>query len=193
MANLFLENLVASYDRANWRDNTEQLYKYLHRDMEDTTETLQELFPSTWEQRLPILRPVPFVWRVARTLSTLYQRSPSRRFLDLAPAVEQQVKNIYEALDVDNELLKLQENLVALNNAVLWVVPNRRGGLRLMIVPPHWHDFEMLDPLSNEIEDVKQVRVKLPVGRDGASGMILYGIAEVTSERAAWAEAPGKM
>ncbi len=193
MANLFLENLVASYDRTNWRENTEQLYKYLHRNMEDTTETLQELFPATWEQRLPILRPVPFVWRIARTLSTLYQKTPARRFVNLSPSVEEQVKKIYTRLDVDNQLLKLQEQLVALNNAVLWVMPDNRGGLRLVIVPPHWHDFDMEDPLSTDVEDVKSVRVKLPVGRDTSSGMILYGIAEITKTSARWAEAPGKL
>tara|TARA_R110002020_G_scaffold311358_3_gene527013 strand:+ start:1385 stop:2818 length:1434 start_codon:yes stop_codon:yes gene_type:complete len=193
-----LQHTVDVFDGDTWRENTRKLYEYMNREFVDTVEQLQELFPATWENRLPIIRPVPFVHRLSRSLSTLYQKPASRRFIGRGwtPQIQQEVEIQYEEIGVNIHMMRLQEHLVAMNNAVSFVVPGfpvERGKVRLVTVPPHFVDIKMKDHLSTEPYDAEEVHIKLPVSTDPHTGLIYYGIARITNEEARWVDAPKKL
>ena len=110
-------------DRTEWEDNVEALYNYLRRNHEDTLDQLKILYPRTWENHT--LRPIPFVWRCARELATLYRKKPSREFIGRAITTEtqNQIRAIYRAIDMDLKMRTLQEHLVAMNNACMFFFP----------------------------------------------------------------------
>ena len=62
-----------------WRTVSKVLYAYYRRDMQDARDEQERLYPSNHDKH--VARTVPFVYRVARELATLYLKTPARRFL----------------------------------------------------------------------------------------------------------------
>jgi len=186
---------LAVIDRTAWEQNVEALNKYLRRNHEDTLEQLKMLYPRTWSSHT--LRPVPFVWRVARELATLYRKRPNREFIGeaITPEMQDRIRDIYRALDLDLKMRTLQENLVALNNACMFffpVVKRDFQGVQPVIIPPHHTRFQMKkgQAMSLDMLDVERVWLKLPVHTDATTGMINYGVAVITETQAYWEDAP---
>ena len=195
------ENLVAVGSKQEWHDTVDALWKYHRRDYEDSIEVLQDTFPKTWDQRQ--LRVLPFIYRLAKTMSILYRRPPSRRFLrpvdefgnqnSMPPQIARNLRKIYESINVDEKMLLMQEHLSVLNNACLLVVPTKFDGIRLLVVPPHHVEFDLSDPTSTDVRDVDALYISLPLPRDPATDIIMYGIAEITKDRAVWKSAPSDL
>jgi len=182
-------------DRTEWDDNVEALFKYLRRNHEDTLEQLKLIFPRTWEQHT--LRPIPFVWRVATELATLYRKRPARDFVGdgISDEMQRRIEAIYRSIDLDLKMRTLQEHLVALNNACLFFFPVSRDdfqGVQPLIVPPHHARFQMKKgrAMSLAVDDVEKVWLKLPVYTDVTTGMINYGVAVITDSEAYWEASP---
>ena len=190
---IFSDTLDAT-DRSEWDRNVQALYNYLRRNHEDTLEQLKALYPRTWDQHT--LRPIPFVWRVARELATLYRKRPNREFVGaFGPSVALRIKSIYRALDMDLKFRTLQEHLVAMNNACMFFFPvNRRDfqGVQPLVIPPHHVRFQMKpgQAMSTDMLDVEKVWLKLPVHTDAVTGWISYGVAVVTQDEAFWHSTP---
>ena len=173
-----------------WTDVTEKLHQYLRRDMSDTIELLQEAFPETWDQR-QVIRPIPFVYRLARTLSTLYRKPPTREWEGVAPELQERARRIYAGIKVDWHMMALQEQLTAMNNAVLAVWPDMtRGRIGLMTIPPHHVHVVMGNQLSQDVRDAEAVYIKLPMGKHEATGLVSFSVCKITPESAIWVEGP---
>ena len=191
---IFSETLDVT-DRTEWQQNVDALYNYLRRNNEDTLEQLKILFPRTWDQHT--LRPIPFVWRVARELATLYRKRPSREFIGegVTPDLQRRIKSIYRAIDMDLKMRTLQEHLVAMNNACMFFFPVLKDdfqGVQPVIIPPHHAKFQMKkgQAMSLNMLDVEKVWLKLPVYTDATTGLINYGVAVITDKEAYWESTP---
>ena len=189
---IYLQKSVEVVDRNAWKETTEILWDYLRRDHSDTLNQLQYLYPKTWDQR--VLRIVPFVHRIARELAGLYRKSPTRTHLGVSEEMQTRINSLYKGARADIKLQTLQEHLVVLNNACMFVWPMPKiGGIRLIVVPPHEVEVITDDILSDDVRDIEKVHIRLPVGYDETTGIIAMGIAEITPTTAIWKEAPGKM
>ena len=137
MLTRFRRQAVSVTDKTDWVNKTEALYKYLRRDHEPTLEALQTLYPDTWDQR--VLRVVPFLQRLARTLGTLYQQAPTRDFVGAGvnDEVKDRIGKIYKSINANDVLRTAQEQLTILNSSTVWVFPTSFGGVRLLNIPPH--------------------------------------------------------
>ena len=185
-------NVIALADTEAWRDTTESLYKYLRRDHSDLTDQLRAIFPKTWDDRIE--RPVPFIWRLARELASLYRKPATRTHIGsgITRDVQARIDSIYRAIEVDTRLQAAQEQLVVLNNAALWALPSPQG-VRLVVVPPHHQMFWRSDPMSLDDRDIEKAHVKLPLGHDPETGLVAFGLAEITRDSAIWIEAPDSL
>jgi len=185
---------VTVEDKTDWSNKTEALYHYLRRDHRVTLDVLQDMFPDTWDQRT--IRVVPFVQRLARSLATLYQRRPTREFLvnGVPPeALNRAADSMYKMIGFDDKMQSVHEQLVAMNNATLWVWPDNRGGVRLMCIPVHDQEFKLAVPYGDDVEDLEAAWVQLPIAKDPASGIVTHGIAKITKDTAVWEDGPKGM
>jgi len=190
MLTRFKNLTVTAGDKTDWVNKTEALYKYLSRSHDPTVEALQTLYPDTWDQR--VLRVVPFIQRLARSLATLYQQPPTRDFI--AAGVNEEVKNrirkIYKGAGVDAAMQMAHEQLTVLNNATVWVFPTNFGGVRLINVPPQDQEFKSADPFSTDVRDLEAAWISMPVGSDPSTGFRSHAVAKITADEAYWEDGP---
>ena len=196
-------------DRAGgsrWREISRILYGYYRRDMPDALHEQRRLYPDNWDK--PVQRTVPFVYRVARELASLYLRAPSRRWLarrsDTARGYTESdrlpeqttnlIARVYRGADVNGAMQHANEVMVATGNAPILVWPMARvGGVKLVMPPPHECDVELRDSLSNGEMDVVKFWCRLPLARDPVTDLMVYGVAEITETAAVWAAGPDNM
>lgn len=177
-----------------WRDGIEALYRYLRRDQRDARKQREEVYPETWERH--IIRTVPFVWSLARELATAYVRPPSRQFfrelessreLITDPTFLRRQERIYRDAKVNRSLRHAHRQLVALNNATIWVWPDSRtGSASLVLIPPHDQRVIMSHPFSLAEQDVAVWRFRVPVPRADAVGQATWAVGQVTPTQAVW-------
>lgn len=191
---------TSTRDRAGgseWRETLKLLYAYLRRNMTDVAANREALYPKTHKGH--VLKPVPFVYRLARELATLHIRPPVRRWRrpdggDLPDSAIARIEAVYKGAQVDRRMRVFHEHLVAMNQATLWVWPIEREsgfkGIRLMNTPPHEQAVELADPTSDSEKDVSKWWIRLPVKQDPWTGQTIWGIAEVTAGTAMWIEGP---
>lgn len=181
------ESLPMAGDRA-WRENVRVLYDYLRRDMADERVQRLRRYPKNGPDHAP--RTVPLVWRMARELATAYLR-PAARQWRAADAVGVWAARVYAAIGVDAAMREAHEQMVALANATIWVMPVSQG-VRLEIIPPHLQAVEFT-PGSHDERDVKTWWFARPVVVDPQTGLREYAYAEVTKYRAVWVKGPASL
>ena len=177
-----------------WRTESRHLWNYLRRDMRDATEERKKRFPRTYDRH--VMRTVPLVYRLARELATLYIRPPSRTFEgdNITETTERTIAVMMDRIGINSALRSAQEQLVAIGNATVWVFPiPETGGVRLLVPPVHDQSVVMSEPTGNGIEDVECWYLRLPVGEDTATGIVSWGVAAISRDRAYWASAPSDL
>lgn len=178
----------------NWRRNMLALYRYLRRDMRDARDQREKLYPKTWESH--VIRTVPFTWSLARELATAYVRRPSRQWysetergrtlIDDA-AFAARIGRIYREARVDRSLRHAHRQLVAMNNATIWVWPNSTtGGVSLVLIPPHEQRVIPRHSFSLDERDVAVWRFRVPVPKQDAVGQYTWAVGQVTPTQAIW-------
>lgn len=191
-----------------WREHIRELHAYLRRDMRDALAQEKSLYPLNWSKH--VLRTVPFVWALARELATAYVQEPGRRWTDkagkpLADDLQRIIAAEYKRARVNRVMRNAHRQLVALNNATIWVWPDpRSSGCTLQLIAPHEQEVQMGTPFGLSEDDALawRFRVPLPVASDPL--MFTWAIAEITTEReddegkvhparAVWSEAAGKL
>jgi hypothetical protein len=194
---------TSTRDRAGgseWRETLRLLYAYLRRNMTDAATDRARLYPKTHKGH--ILKPVPFVYRLARELATLYVRPPVRRWKrkdggDLPQSAIDRIEATYKGAQVDRRMRVFHEHMVGLNQGTLWVWPIERANglkaIRIMNTPPHEQAVELGDPTSDSEKDVAKWWVRLPVRQDPWTGQTIYGIAEFTRGAAVWIDGPAEV
>lgn len=202
MATPFFLQVTQQADRdptggTRWRSLARTLHEYLRREMRDAREHHAELYPLSGSQH--VLRPVPFIWRVARELATLYLRDPERTYelvggLPVDPRTVERIRSVMRGAKVTRRFRTAHEHLVAMGNATLWVWPRFDGGGGVRVLTPACYDQEVeLKPgllYSPEVSDVKTWWLRMPVRRDVMTGMVEYGVAEISADKAFWVEGP---
>ena len=179
---------------SRWRDNIRILYQYLRRDMRDAREQREMHYPRTHERH--IQKTVPIIFRIARELATLYVRPPSREYVGsgITPPVQERIDIIMRGAALDRRFRQAQEQLVALGQTTMWFWPvDAIGGVRILLPPPHDQAVTLRDPTSSDERDVETWWLRLPVGQDDMTGITTYAVAEITAERAVWADGPADL
>jgi hypothetical protein len=189
-----------------WRTVSKVLYAYYRRDMQDARDEQERLYPSNHDKH--VARTVPFVYRVARELATLYLKTPARRFLrkrddpaghfaagdELPEVTTELVSRIYEGAQVTTALRHAQEVMIATGNQAILVWPMPEvSGIKLVMPPPHECDIATRDSLSTGEMDVTHFWCRLPLQRDPITDLIIYGVAEITPTTAIWSDGPAEM
>ena len=176
-----------------WRTVSKVLYQYYRRDMQDARDEQERMYPNNHDKH--VQRTIPFVYRVARELASLYLKTPARRFLrkrddgagnyaagdELPEATTDLVSRIYDGAQVTTALRHAQEVMIATGNQpiLVWPMPEV-GGIKLVMPPPHECDIATRDSLSTGELDVTHFWCRLPLQRDPITDLIIYGVAEIT-------------
>lgn len=169
-----------------WRDKMRILWEYLHRNMKDSRDQRQKLYPKTWTKH--VQRVVPFIWRNAREMASMKR---TRTFVDpvtgqLLPApVLQTIDLIYRESGVDRAMQAAYGQLVTLNQSTVWLFPNG-AGLRAVTMPPHDQAVELTDPLAQTEDEVAAWRILVPVEQDPDLGGVRYQVARFTASDITW-------
>ena len=174
--------------------------------MADARKEQERLYPNNYDKH--VQRTVPFVYRVARELATLYLKDPARRFLrkrsdagggyaegdPLPEETASTIARIYRGANVTNSLRHAQEVMIATGNqpVLIWPMPET-SGIRLVMPPPHECDVSTRDSLSSSEMDVEAFWCRLPLQRDPVTDLIIYGVAEITPTTAVWCEGPAEV
>ena len=185
----------ADVDRAGglaWREITRLLWQYLRGDMSDMEAERKRRFPVTWKNHT--LKPIPLVRRLALEQAQLYLNAPQRTFDGLSEDQADRMREIYKEISIDETMLNAHQQVVALNNATVWVWGTKSGGVRLLLVPPQDQSVELADPTSHDEDDVSKWFVRLPVGQDATTGITSFATALITPTTAVWTTtAPGDL
>ena len=118
-----------------WRTVSKVLYQYYRRDMQDARDEQERMYPNNHDKH--VQRTIPFVYRVARELASLYLKTPARRFLrkrddgagnyaagdELPEATTDLVSRIYDGAQVTTALRHAQEVMIATGNQPILVWP----------------------------------------------------------------------
>lgn len=181
-----------------WRDEQRALYQYLRRDMRRAREERERLYPQTHDSH--VIRTVPFVWSLARELATAYVRRPSRlwyRETETAreriedPGFLRRIERLYRDARVDRTMRHAHRQLVALNNATIWVWPKpETGAFDLVLIPPHDQRVIPRHPFSLDPRDVAVWRFRVAVPVQDAPNSYVWAVGQVTSEQAVWVSGP---
>lgn len=174
-------------DRAGgkaWREISKILWQYLRSDMRDMEDERKRRFPVTYKNHT--LKPIPLVRRLALEQAQLYLNPPQRTFEGFNEAQSERMHQLYESISINEVLLNAHQQLCALNNSTVWVWPDKKGSVRLLLVPPHEQAVELADPTSHDEDDVSAWFVRLPVGQDINTGIINYAVARITPTEAVW-------
>lgn len=176
---------------ATWRRIIRELWRYLRRDMTDARLKRAEMYPKNHDKH--VMRTVPFIWRLARELSSVDR---ARTFTapdgsTLAPEVVGVIEGIYRDAQVDRRMRTAHEQLVALNQSTLWVWPDDAGGVRLFCPPPHDQEVEQAVAVSMAERDLKTAWIRLPTRRDVETGAVEFAVARIDADTAFWEEGLG--
>lgn len=177
--------LRAGGDR--WRDNAELLFRYLSREMEDAEQQRLERYPDTGADH--ILRPIALIWRLARELSTLYLRPPSRTWDGADELAVERIEDVYRKARFDRRCRTAQEHVSAIGNATMWCWLTS-DGFRWLVPPVHeqWVTPARID--ACEVEDVAAWRVRFPVVADPYATSVPTATALITPDVAVWETGP---
>ncbi len=178
---------------ATWRRTIRELWRYLRRDMRDARLQRAEMYPRNHDKH--VMRTVPFIWRLARELSSVDR---ARTFASpdgstLSPEVVSVIEGIYRDAQVDRRMRTAHEQLVALNQSTLWVWPDGAGGVRLFCPPPHDQEVEQSSQVSLAERDLRAAWLRLPTRRDTLTGAVEYAVAHITADLACWEEGLGEI
>ena len=186
-----------------WRTVSRVLHEYYRRNFADARAEQKRLYPENYDKH--VQRVVPFVYRVARELASLYLKAPARRFMrkkddptgrwaegdQLPESVDRLIARVYRGAQVDLHLRHAQELMIATGNAPMVVFPNPLvGGVSIHVVPPHETDVKMRHSLATDELDVEAVWLRLPLSRDPLTDLTIYGVAEITPQTAVWVDGP---
>ena len=186
-----------------WRTVSRLLHQYYRRNFTHAREEQKRLYPNNYDEH--VQRTVPLVYRVARELATLYLHPPARRFMykrddptgrwaggeELPDSTVELIGRVYRGARVDAAFRHAQEVMVACGNAPILVFPNPIvGGVSIHVVAPHECDVKTRNSLATDELDVDTFWCRLPLSRDPQTGMIVYGVAEITQSTAVWADGP---
>lgn len=174
---------------ATWRAAVRELYRYLRRDMSDARTQRTALYPKNGDKH--VMRTVPFVWRIARELSSVER---SRTFVNqdgshLGADIVGIIERIYRDAQIDRRMRSAHEQLVALNQSTVWVWPDGMGGVRVFMPPPHDQEVEQGVNVSLDERDLKTCWIRLATRRDVNTGAVEYGVAKIEALEATWEEA----
>lgn len=180
-----------------WRQCLETLYGYLRRDFRDALVQERRLYPRNWDKH--VLRPVPFVWALARELATAYVQEPGRRWTDLdgkplGDEVQKLISAEYKRARVNRVMRHAHRQIVALNVATIWSMPDQSsGGVSLELIPPHDQEVQRSSPFGRCEDDVSAWRFRVPLPVAGDPQLTTWAIAEITPTRATWTDATGDL
>lgn len=176
-----------------WRDTMRVLWQYGRRDMRDALEQEKRLYTKNWQNH--VLRPVPFVWALARELATAYIQEPSRTWtgLDgkpLSAELQKLIADEYRRARVNRVMRNAHRQLVHLNNATVWVRPNTtNSGCVLRLIPPH--EQEVLQrPFALSEDEVEWWRFRIALPQAPDPQMMQWAIARVSTTEAYWEQGP---
>lgn len=182
---------------ARWREVMRALHEYLRRDMRDARTQEKALYPRTWDQH--VVRTVPFVWALARELATAYIQEPGRRWTTpdgkpLSDDTQRMIAAVYKRARVNRIMRNAHRQLVAMNNATVWVWPHPASGeVSLQLIPPHEQEVLMATPFGLAEDDCAAWRLRVPVPMPPDPQMYSWAIAEITQTRATWTDASGEL
>ena len=180
-----------------WRACIETLYLYLRRDFRDALVQERRLYPRNWDKH--VIRPVPFVWALARELATAYVQEPGRRWTDLAGvSLPEETQRIiaaeYKRARVNRVMRHAHRQLVALNVSTVWSMPDpTSGGVSLELIPPHDQEVQRGSSFGRSEDSVISWRFRVPLPVPGDPQLTTWAIAEVTPTTATWVDAPGEL
>lgn len=170
---------------------SERLSQYLRRDFSSIQDIIKELFPMSYDRRLP--RDVPLVESLAKQHSIWYRRPPTRTYSlpsgdELSQNQERTLSRLYRALDVDGVMRAINE-MVVVQSTVLGIVMPQPGTNLLQIMTFEPWECEV-DPAPLQSSDVQacaregEFRFRIPVS--SSFDRITYGIMRISSERAVY-------
>lgn len=177
---------------ARWRKTAELLNQYLRREMQDAERERYRVYPLTAETQ--IQRTIPLIWRIARELATLYLREPARAFMGAdGQAVDEStakaIASLYKRLKVRRRLRTAQEHLSVVGNATVWVWLTSTG-FKLIVPPIHDQWAFSRDVVGQDVEDVAEWRLRMPVVTDPFATSASTAMALITPGRAVWESGP---
>jgi len=173
-----------------WREKARILYEYLMRNMDDSVQLRIRKYPKNGRNHDP--RFVPFVWRVVREKTPQHLE---RNFLGedgkpLPPEELRAIREVYQTAGIDAAMRSARKQLVALQQAVVWLWPADNGwDLKAFTVPPHKQAVRIGDPTSIDEDTVLEWYIELPTSNDPLTGTVRTAVACITKETALWVEA----
>ena len=188
---------VSQTGGTRWRDIMRALHEYLRRDMRDARTQEERLYPRNHDKH--VIRTVPFVWALARELATAYIQEPGRRWTTpdgepLPDATQRLIAAEYVRARVNRVMRNAHRQLVALNNATVWVWPHlATGGVTLQLIPPHEQEVLMLMPFGLAEDDAAAWRFRVPLPMPPDPQMYSWAVGEVTHSKATWLDATGDL
>lgn len=170
-----------------WRRNSELLDQYLRREMQDAEKERKRVYPKTWDTQ--IQRTVPIIWRIARELATLYLRPPARKFVGASASETLAIEAAYRRLKVNRRLRTAQEQMSVVNNATVWVWLTSTG-FKLICPPIHNQWVWSNQVVGQDVEDVAEWRIRMPVVTDPFATSASTAMALITPTKAIWETGP---
>lgn len=160
--------------------------------MRDVEDERDRLYPKHGDKHQLLC--APLITRLSRELSTLYIQSPGRTFEGLTPDAAARAQRVYESMSVNDVMRESQQTLVALNQAVIWVLPVPTiAGARCVLVPPHEQTVRMADPTSHDERDVGEWYLRMPVAQNDLDGSLSWATACITPTKAIYTDGPGEL
>lgn len=170
-----------------WREVAKLLDQYRRREMIDAENERKRVYPKTWDTQ--IQRTVPLIWRMARELATLYLRPPARTFEGATPAEVTAIEDVYRRLKVNRKLRGAQEMLSVVSNAtvMVWLTST---GFKLVTAPIHDQWAWSRDVVGQDVADVAEWRVRMPIVTDPFAATAPTATALITADKAVWESGP---
>ena len=174
----------------DFKNKSEKLSKYMNRDFSPIRDVIKEMFPFSYDRRLP--RDVPIVQSISKQSATHYRRAPNRVWT--LPSGEPLSPNQTEALRSFYNLMKVDELFKRINESV--VVQSTITGVILPIPGTNLFQASIFEPWEVEVdpggasncESVQDVakngefRFRVPVA--STYDRVQFGCMKINSERA---------
>lgn len=170
---------------------SERLSKFLKRDFTPIQDIIMQLFPNSYDRRLP--RDIPIVESIAKQHAIWYRRPPTRSFslTNGTPLSNNQVRalrTIYRGLKIDEVMKRINEQTIVQRTVTAVVLPIAGTNLlQIMTFEP----FEMeVDPSPLQSSDVQacardgEFRFRIPVR--SSFDRITYGTMKISSKKAVY-------
>ena len=170
-----------------WRRKARLLYEYARREMRDAEDQRRQFYPDTWATH--IQRTIPLTWRMAREMSTLYLRSPLREWKGATDTQRETIEQVYAEKKVNRKLRQAHEHLSVVQNATVWVWLTA-SGWKLINPPVHELWVTPGSVVGDDVEDVLEWRLRLPVVSDPTASTAPTAVALITPAIAIWESGP---